>query len=59
MMKDPVSGICCICGMDVDENTTKWTSKHEGKNYYFCTADDKTKFDQDPSRYAKNLTMKS
>ena len=47
MAKDPVSG------KDVDENTAKWTSKHEGKKYYFHTADDKTKFDQDPSRYAK------
>lgn len=47
MMKDPVSG------MDVDEKTSKWMSEYKDKKYYFHTADDKTKFDQDPSRYAK------
>ncbi|MCX6642622.1 MAG: YHS domain-containing protein, partial [Candidatus Bathyarchaeota archaeon] len=30
MAKDP------ICGMMVDEKTAKWTSVHDGKNYFFC-----------------------
>ena len=33
MKKDP------ICGMDVDENTTKFKLGHEGKTHYFCSKD--------------------
>lgn len=47
MAKDP------ICGMDVDEKTSKWTSECKDKKYYFCAPGCKKKFDQDPSKYAK------
>jgi P-type Cu+ transporter len=46
MMKDP------ICGMMVDEKTTKLKSEHEGKTFYFCSAGCKATFDKDPHRYA-------
>lgn len=45
MVKDPV------CGMDVDENAPL-KSTHEGKNYAFCSASCKAKFDKEPRRYA-------
>jgi len=45
MVKDPV------CGMDVDEKAPL-KSAHEGKNYVFCSASCKAKFDKEPARYA-------
>lgn len=45
MQKDPV------CGMSVDEKTAKYTSEHEGRTFYFCSAGCKTTFDRDPHRY--------
>jgi len=42
-----------ICEMDVDENKTKFTSSHRGKNYYFCSAGCKATFEKNPEKYAK------
>jgi P-type Cu+ transporter len=44
MQKDPV------CGMMVNE-TSKFTSEHDGKTFYFCSANCKATFDKDPHRY--------
>lgn len=44
MMKDPV------CGMMVDEKS-KLKSEHEGKTFYFCSANCKSTFDKDPHKY--------
>ena len=41
-----------ICGMQVIEETAKNTSVFEGKNYYFCSAGCKKKFDADPASHA-------
>jgi len=46
MAKDP------ICGMTVDEKTTKFKSEHMGKTYYFCSQACKTTFDKNPTKYA-------
>ncbi|HEX4947896.1 MAG TPA: YHS domain-containing protein [Blastocatellia bacterium] len=46
MQTDPV------CGMQVDERTAAAQSQHQGTNYYFCSADCKRKFDQQPEQYA-------
>ena len=48
MMKDPV------CGMQVDEKKAAATSMHGGQRYTFCSQDCKTKFDQNPDRYAQH-----
>lgn len=45
MAKDPV------CGMDVDQQTAKWTSEYQGKTYYFCAPGCKRAFDQNPRQY--------
>jgi Cu+-exporting ATPase len=45
--KDPV------CGMSVDPATTKYSSEHKGKKYYFCSEDCLNKFKADPAKYAK------
>jgi YHS domain-containing protein len=46
MVKDPV------CGMTIDENTAAGKSEYNGQTYYFCAPICKTRFDQDPARYA-------
>ena len=48
MAKDPV------CGMDVDQATTKWTSEYNGQIYYFCSKGCKADFDDNPSEYASS-----
>lgn len=40
-----------VCGMSVDEKTTKMTSTHDGRTFYFCSASCKETFDNDPHRY--------
>jgi YHS domain-containing protein len=47
MAKDP------ICGMVVDEKTTKLTSTYAGKTYYFCSPGCKKTFDRDPAKYGR------
>jgi Cu+-exporting ATPase len=44
MAKDPV------CGMTVDEKAPL-KSTHGGKNYVFCSASCKAKFDKNPTQY--------
>ena len=39
-----------VCGMFVDPKTAL-KSEHEGKAYYFCSAEDKAKFDKDPGAF--------
>ena len=45
LQKDP------ICGMMVDEKKTKFTSSHDGKTFYFCSAACKTAFEKDPHKH--------
>lgn len=65
----PAAGACCahhskssgatntvkdpVCGMDVDPATAKHQADHAGKTYYFCSADCRTKFVAEPSKYLK------
>lgn len=45
-----------VCGMLVDKTkaaNTGMSSVHEGQNFYFCMADCKQSFDQNPEKYAK------
>jgi xanthine dehydrogenase accessory factor len=46
-----------VCGMSVDSNEAKFagrTSRHDGRDYYFCNPECRKAFDADPARYAKN-----
>ena len=47
MVKDP------ICGMKVDEKKPAGTGNYSGTMYYFCSADCKTEFDKNPTKYVK------
>jgi YHS domain-containing protein len=42
-----------VCGMTVDPKTAAAKSVYAGKTYYFCSQDDKEKFDKDPEKYLK------
>jgi YHS domain-containing protein len=47
MAKDPV------CGMEVNEKTTKWKTAYGGKTYYFCAEGCKRTFEKDPKKFVK------
>jgi membrane fusion protein, copper/silver efflux system len=62
-MKAAAAGIygetseCPVCGMEVDTTKAKaaaLTSEFRGQIYYFCAAEDKVKFDQEPTKYTWN-----
>ena len=40
-----------VCGMFVDPKTSP-KSDFEGRTYYFCSLEDKAKFDKDPGNYS-------
>ena len=42
-----------VCGMQVDPARAAGSSEYGGKTYYFCSKSCKTKFDADPTQYAK------
>lgn len=44
-IKDPV------CGMSVDAKTAKFKSTFKEIEYYFCSANCKTAFDQNPQEF--------
>jgi YHS domain-containing protein len=39
--------------MNVEENQAKYTSMHQGRKFYFCSAACKQQFDKNPQKYAK------
>jgi P-type Cu+ transporter len=40
-----------VCGMEVDERTTKEKAMFEGTTYYFCSTDCKDEFEASPEDY--------
>jgi Cu+-exporting ATPase len=40
-----------VCGMEVDERTTKDKASHEDTTYYFCSKDCKDEFEASPEDY--------
>jgi YHS domain-containing protein len=42
-----------VCGMQVDPAQAAGSSQYDGKTYYFCSKVCKTKFDANPSQFAK------
>ena len=42
-----------VCGMKIDPKTAAASSTYEGKTYWFCSKDEKVKFDKDPAAYVK------
>jgi len=40
-----------VCGMQVDEKTTKYKAKFREKTYYFCSSECESTFKENPERY--------
>jgi YHS domain-containing protein len=40
-----------VCGMDVDEKTTKYKTTYKGETYYFCAPGCKKMFEENPEEY--------
>lgn len=40
-----------VCGMSVDPATAKHSLRHEGQDFYFCSAGCKAKFEAEPAKY--------
>lgn len=49
--KPPAQATDPVCGMTIDTKDAQ-TSQYKGKTYYFCSKDDKEKFDKSPAKYA-------
>ncbi len=47
MAKDPV------CGMNVDERSTRLKTSYKGKTYYFCNPICQKQFEANPQKYAR------
>ena len=41
-----------VCGMEVDASRAQ-SATYKGKTYYFCSAEDKAKFEKNPEQYLK------
>ncbi|HEX8148263.1 MAG TPA: YHS domain-containing protein [Pyrinomonadaceae bacterium] len=41
-----------ICGMPVEEERAAGRSEYRGRDYYFCSAGCRERFNEDPGRYA-------
>lgn len=44
-----------ICGMAVDAKAAEHTSRYSGRDFFFCCAHCKHKFDQDPEKYTAQM----
>ncbi|MDZ4723118.1 MAG: YHS domain-containing protein [candidate division Zixibacteria bacterium] len=42
-----------VCYMSVTEESSAGHSNFENQTYYFCSADCKRQFDEDPQKYAR------
>ena len=40
-----------VCGMEVDDRTTKDKATHEGQAYFFCSQDCRDEFEASPQDY--------
>lgn len=40
-----------VCKMKVNPKDAKWTSKYDGKKYYFCAPGCRFMFEKDPEKY--------
>jgi YHS domain-containing protein len=43
-----------VCSMEVTDTKTAPTAVYKGKTYYFCSEEDKAKFEKNPEQYLKS-----
>jgi len=44
-----------VCGMDLDMENVRHSFEHNGTEYYFCSDGCKSRFVEDPDRFADRL----
>jgi YHS domain-containing protein len=44
---------CPVCGMEMEPDQVASETNYEGRSYYFCSDECRTKWDADPERYAR------
>ena len=42
-----------VCGMEVTSDTAEETLDYQGRTYYFCSADCREAFEENPQKYAQ------
>jgi len=42
-----------VCGMVLDEKTSRFKIKYEGETYYFCSVKCKKRFRRNPKKFVK------
>lgn len=47
-----------VCGMQIEESTAAGRSEYNGQTFYFCSANCKTRFDEEPEKFV-NQTEKN
>lgn len=45
-----------VCGMTIDSASAAGESRYDGQTHYFCSAECKRRFDNEPARYAGGTT---
>lgn len=48
-----------VCGMAVETGQGAGSSRHGGRDYWFCCAGCQRSFERDPERYLKPVTLKA
>lgn len=48
-VKDPV------CGMVIDPSSARWSQRHQGKSFSFCSSGCRDKFRAEPSSFSRPL----
>ncbi len=44
-----------VCGMRMEPSKAAAESNYQGQTYYFCSKEDKMKFDKDPQKYTDRI----
>lgn len=51
--KSTTKAVDPVCGMEIEKASAVAKSVYAGKTYYFCSEDEKAKFDKDPESFLK------
>ena len=52
-VKDEIMPRDPVCGVVLDEKTSKFKINHDGETYYFCSVKCKKKFKRNPRKFVK------
>lgn len=47
-----------VCGMQVEEQEAAGKSRHEGRDYYFCSEGCKREFEENPEQFTQQTEQR-